>query len=92
MIKSFGHKGLEAFHRMGQTKGVQQAHIKRLRIFLALLEAAGIVSDMETPGSGLHALRGDLQGFWSVKISGNYRLIFRFENGNAYDVDVVDYH
>lgn len=92
MIKSFKHKGLEAFHRLGQTKGIHQSYVKRLTVILPLLEAAEVATDTQFPGSQLHQLRGDLAGFWSIKVSGNYRLIFRFEDGNVYDVDIVDYH
>lgn len=92
MISTFRHKGLEAFHRQGQTKGLQQSHVKRLRGILAFLEAATVVSDMEIPGLNLHPLKGDMKEYWAAKVDGNYRLIFRFESGNAYDVDIVDYH
>ncbi len=92
MSSTFKHKGLEAFHRQGQPKAVQQAHTKRLRGILALLEAAVIVSDMNVPGLRLHPLLPKQDGRWSVTVNGNYRVTFRFENGNAYDVDVIDYH
>ncbi len=92
MISTFKHKGLEAFHRQGQTKGIQQAHAKRLRGILALLESSVIAYDMGAPGLDLHPLQPKQDGYWSVKVSGNYRVTFRFENGNAYDVDVIDYH
>jgi len=61
-------------------------------MILTLLDSAINVQDMDFPGSGLHLLKGDLAGFWSVKVNGNYRLIFRFENENAFDVDYIDYH
>lgn len=92
MVNTFRHKALEAFHRQGQTKGVQQSHVKRLRGILAFLEAATVVSDMDIPDLNLHPLKGDMKEYWAVKVDGNYRLIFRFESGNAYDVDIVDYH
>jgi len=47
---------------------------------------------MNFPGSGLHALKGELDGFWSIRVSGNWRIIFKFEAGDAYDVDYTDYH
>jgi len=92
MIRTFKHKGLEAFHQQGQTKGIQQAHAKRLRGILALLEAAVIITDMNVPGLKLHLLQPKQNGYWFVTVSGNYRVTFRFENGGAYDVDVLDYH
>jgi toxin HigB-1 len=92
MISTFRHKGLEAFHRQGQTKGIQQGHAKRLRGILALLESAVIISDMNVPGLRLHPLLPKEDGYWSVWIDANFRVTFRFENGNAYDIDVIDYH
>ena len=56
------------------------------------LNAAAVVGDMDYPGSGLHPLKGDLMGHWAVKVSGNWRLVFRFENGDAFVVDCADYH
>ncbi len=57
-----------------------------------MLHGAEKEEDLNYPGAGLHPLKGDLQGFWSVTVTGNYRIIFRFENGNAYLVDYIDYH
>jgi proteic killer suppression protein len=56
------------------------------------LDQAQTVSELDLPGFGLHSLTSNLQGFWSVSVSRNYRIIFRFENGSAFDVDLVDYH
>ena len=92
MIGTFKHKGLEAFYLRGETKGIQQAHAKRLRGILALLESSVIISDMNLPWLRLHPLQPKQDGYWSVTVNGNYRVIFRFENGKAYDIDVVDYH
>jgi len=92
MIGTFKHKGLEAFYLRGETKGIQQAHAKRLRGILALLESSVVVSDMNLPGLRLHQLQPKQDGYWSVTVNGNYRVTFRFENGKAYDIDVVDYH
>jgi len=47
---------------------------------------------MDVAGFGLHPLKGDLRGFWAVRVSGNLRIVFRFQDGDAYDVDLVDYH
>lgn len=92
MIKSFRHKGLQNFFFDGTKKGIQPKHAEKLADILDLLDAASEIKDMTFPGSDLHPLKGDLQGFWSVKVSGNWRVIFRFENGDAFDVDYVDYH
>jgi len=92
MIKSFSHKGLEDFFYEGTTKGIQAKHAVRLRLILDMLDSAEIVKDMSFPGSGLHQLKGKSKGIWALKISGNWRLTFRFEGGNAYVVDYQDYH
>jgi len=64
----------------------------RIALALADLDDAATPSDLDLPGYRLHPLKGDLKGYWSISISGNWRLIFRFEEGDAYDVDLVDYH
>jgi proteic killer suppression protein len=92
MIKSFAHKGLEKFFLTGNTEGLQARHSAKLARLLDRLDAAAKVFDMGFPGSGLHPLKGDLGGHWSVKVSGNWRLTFRFDNGDAYIVDYQDYH
>jgi len=83
MIKSFAHKGLEEFFLIGTTKGTQAKHAARLDYLLDRLDRARTIQDMEYPGSGLHKLKSDLQDHWSVKVSGNWRVTFRFENGDA---------
>lgn len=92
MIKSFKHKGLETLFKTGNTKGVKQAHVKRLRNILAKLDSATDIEDMRYPGSKLHPLQGDLQDHHSVTVSGNWRVTFKFENGDAEVVDYLDYH
>lgn len=67
-------------------------HIDRVRLILSALDAAKTIQHMDFPGSGLHPLKGDLATFWSIKVSGNWRIIFRFEDGDAFDVDYLDYH
>jgi len=92
MIVSIEHKGLAALHRKDQSKGVMQSQVKRLRHILALLETTKTVEDMNLPGLRLHSLKGDMDGFYSVAVSGNWRVIFRFVDGNVQDVNLVDYH
>jgi proteic killer suppression protein len=92
MIKSFKHKGLKKLYNTGSKQGILPEHASRLRIILARLDASSSPEDMNLPGLALHQLKGTLKGFWSVSVSGNWRVIFRFENGNALDVDYVDYH
>ena len=92
MIESFAHKGLENFFLTGNTKGIQHKHAKRLRFVLSWLDAASRIEDVNFPGSMLHQLKGDLQGIWSIKVSDNWRITFRFQNGNAQIVNYLDYH
>jgi proteic killer suppression protein len=86
------HKGLKALYEKGQTKGIQQQQAKRLRLILARLDAASTPADMDLPGLRLHPLKGGFAGFYAVDVSGNWRVIFRFDEGEATDVDLVDYH
>jgi proteic killer suppression protein len=92
MITSFAHKGLEEFFLTGSTKGIQAKHADKLRYRLDRLNNAGDIKDMDFSGYDLHQLKGKLKGLWSVKVSGNWRLTFRFEDGNAYVVGYQDYH
>jgi toxin HigB-1 len=92
MIKSFIHKGLEKFFTVGNQAGIQVIHTKRLRLILALLNDATQLSDLDAPALHLHALKGDRAGFWAVTVQANWRIIFRFEDGNVYVVDYLDYH
>ena len=92
MIKSFNHKGLELFFTEGSKAGIQALHAKRLRLILALLDQAREIDDVDAPGLRLHPLKGNRAGFWSLTIQANWRVIFRFEAGDAYVVDYLDYH
>ncbi len=91
-IKSFAHSGLKGFFNNGNVSGIQPAHAKRLRLILTALNVARSPRDMGLPGLRLHALKGQMQGFWSVSVSANYRVVFRFDSGEVFDVDYVDYH
>jgi proteic killer suppression protein len=92
MIKSFRHKGLEKLYRTGSTAGVNPQHAKKLKRQLARLEAAEGPQDMNIPGWRLHPLKGSQHGHWSVMVSGNWRMTFAFEDGDAILVDYRDYH
>jgi len=92
MIQSFRHKGLAKFFATGSRAGIQAAHADRLRLILAALNAAVAPSDMGLPGLKLHPLRGTRSGTWSVSVSGNWRVTFRFSGKDAVDVDYEDYH
>lgn len=92
VIRSFRHKGLKALYKGDASARVAPQHIpKLLRILSALDEATGPM-EMNWPGYRLHALKGALKGFHAVSVSGNWRVMFRFEGKHAVDVDYVDYH
>ncbi|MEQ8260978.1 MAG: type II toxin-antitoxin system RelE/ParE family toxin [Alcanivorax sp.] len=92
MIRSFKHKGLARFFSSGSTAGIQAAHAKRLRLILGRLHAASEPKDMSLPGLRLHKLTGSRAGIWSVTVSGNWRVTFRFKDGDAEVVNYEDYH
>lgn len=92
MIKNFSHKGLENYFYNGSKKGIQAQHAQKLADILDRLDAAIDVTDMRFPGAELHQLKGNMKGLWAVKVSGNWRVVFGFEETNAYDVNYIDYH
>lgn len=92
MIVSVAHKGLRLFIENDDPSKLSAHLIEKIREILSLLDIATAPEQMNIPGYRLHKLSGDLKAYWSVKVSGNYRIIFRFEDGNAYDVDYIDYH
>ena len=92
MIRNFKHKGLELFFLNGSTAKINRNHVNKLRLVLAKLNTSVSAGDMNFPGSNLHPLKGRKRGYWAVSISGNWRILFRFDNENAYDVDYLDYH
>jgi len=92
MIKNFSHKGLERFFTKGSKAGIQSAHATKVRDQLAFLHAAKVIEDMDRPGYRLHPLKGNLKGHWSITVSGNWRVVLRFEDGDATVVNYEDYH
>lgn len=92
MIQTFRHKGLRQFYESGSKAGIVASHAMRLKLVLARLEAAREPRDMNLPGLRLHQMTGGLTGFWSVSVSGNWRVIFRFDGPDVFDVDYLDYH
>lgn len=92
VIKKFRHKGLRKFFDNEDKSGIQPAHAEKIDLILDLLDGAAMPSDMDFPGSDFHRLKGDLKEFYSVHVNGNWTIIFKFENGDAYDVNLVDYH
>lgn len=92
MIKSFQHKGLQAFFEKGSKAGIQPHHAAKLRLQLFALSRASKPEDMNAPGWRLHALGGELAGHWSISVNGNWRVIFRFTSTDVELVDYLDYH
>jgi toxin HigB-1 len=92
MIKTFKHKGLKTFFETGNTKGIQSIHSKKLKMRLIALDTAFEIEDINLPGFNLHQLQGDKEGIWSIRVNGNWRITFRFENGDVYIVNYEDYH
>lgn len=92
MIRSFRHKELERFFIKGSKSGIQAKHAAKLRLILGRLHASQSPKDMNLPGLFLHQLGGERRGLWSVRVSGNWRVTFRFKKGDAEIVDYEDYH
>ena len=92
MIKTIRHRGLKRLYERGDLSGVRSDQVNRIAGVLAHLDQALNPADLDLPGYRLHRLKGELKGMWSVAISGNWRIIFRFADGDAFDVDLVDYH
>ena len=92
MIASFRHRGLKMLFENDDPRRVSSVHVDKIKRILARLDEATEIKQMALPGFALHPLKGNLKGFWAVSVSGNWRIIVRFENSNAYDVDLVDYH
>jgi proteic killer suppression protein len=92
MIKGWRHKGLKKFYETGSKAGIQPKHAEILGLLLLQLASAIRPDDMNTPGNRYHQLHGNLNGYHSVTISGNWRLIFQFEGEDAILVDYIDYH
>lgn len=92
MITSFRHKGLKLFYDKGDASKLQSQHVRKIRLILTRLDAARIPEELNIPGYGLHQLKGERKGFWSVKVDKNYRIIFRIENEHMLDIDYIDYH
>ena len=92
MIRSIRHKGLKRLYEQDDHRGVVCEHAEKLRDILVRLDASATVADMDLAGFRLHPLKGELKGFWAVTVRANWRVIFRFVEGHALDVDYLDYH
>jgi proteic killer suppression protein len=92
VITRFQHKGLQLLYEKGDRRRVPPAYVAKIERILARLDEATGPKSMDLPGFRLHPLKGNLAGYWSVSVSGNWRIVFRFEGAHASDVDLVDYH
>ena len=92
MIKTFRHKGLRRFFEDDEGSKLPSDMLERIRLVLSTLHAAQEIEGMNLPTFRLHHLKGEWKGFFSVTVRANWRIIFRFEDGDAFDVDFVDYH
>lgn len=92
MIRTFRHKGLQRLYEKGVAKGLSAGMAPKIERILARLDVAAGPETMSLPGYRLHPLKGDLNGYWSLWVSGNWRIIFRHDGGDVFDVDLVDYH
>ena len=92
MIIRFRHKGLQLLYERGDRRRLPPTFVSKIERILARLDESEAPTNMNLPGFKLHPLKRDLSGYWSVSLSGNWRITFRFVDGNASDVDLVDYH
>jgi len=92
VIKSFRHKGLKEFFETGSRRGIASGIATRVRIRLDVIDAAKTIADVNLPGFRLHELKGQRAGTWSIWVSGNQRITFKFIDGHASDVELEDYH
>ena len=91
-IKTFSHRRLRRAHQGRDFRKVHTTHAKKIAIIPSDLDAARKFSSLDLPHYRLHPLKGDLEGSWSIRVSHNWRIVFRFEEGHAYEVDLIDYH
>ncbi len=92
MIRSFRHRGLKRLYHQGDANRLRADQRNRIADVLLHLDQAQVPGDLDLPGYRLHPLKGDLKGVWSVTISGNWRITFRLDDGDTFEVDLVDYH
>ena len=92
MIIGFRHRRLQRLFEKGERRRIQPEYIEKVEDILARLNVATAPHDLNLPGYRLHRLTGNLAGFWSIIVSGNWRIIFRFDDGDVTDVDLIDYH
>ncbi|MGP0061621.1 MAG: type II toxin-antitoxin system RelE/ParE family toxin [Beijerinckiaceae bacterium] len=92
MIESFNHKGLKRLFEDDDRKLLRADLVERISVLLAYLDAAKVIDDLDIPSLRLHPLKGELKGFWAITVRANWRIIFRFADGAASAVELIDYH
>jgi proteic killer suppression protein len=92
VIKSFKHRGLKRLYEDGEGRGIRPDLVETVERILTVLDDAATPQALNIPRYRLHALKGDLKGLWSVTVRSNWRIVFRFEGSNAFDVELIDYH
>ena len=92
MIRSFKHRGLKRLYERGDRSGIRPDLVDTVQEILTILDAAESPQALNLPGYRLHPLKGNMKGFWSVTVRANWRIVFRFEGNDAFDVELIDYH
>jgi proteic killer suppression protein len=92
VIVGFRHRGLKRLFERGDRSRLIPEHVEKIENILAVLNRASVSAELDLPGFRLHALKGELSGYWAVTVRANWRIVFRFEDGHATDVDLLDYH
>ncbi len=92
MIRSFKHRGLKRLYEDDDRRGIRPDLAKTVQEILTVLDDALSPQELNLPGYHLHPLKGDMKGFWSVTVRANWRVVFRFEGNDAFDVELIDYH
>jgi proteic killer suppression protein len=92
MIRSFKHRGLKRFYKLGDPRGIRPDLLETVARIVTVLDSATTPQALDLPRYRLHGLKGDMKGFWSVTVRANWRIVFRFEGTDAFDVELIDYH
>jgi toxin HigB-1 len=92
MIRSFKHRGVKRLFERDDRSGIRPDLVDTVQEILTVLDDAATPQEVNLPGYRLHPLKGDLKGFWSVTVRANWRIVFRFEGTDAFDVELIDYH
>ena len=92
MIRSFKHRGLKRLYEEDDRRAIRPDLVDDVQEILTVLDDAGSAIDLNLPGYRLHPLKGNLKGFWAVTVRANWRIIFRFEGPDVFDIELIDYH